>query len=624
MILLAPLALWLSLLGAGVVALYLLKVKRERVLVPSLEFWQALVGQKQTRTLFQRLKRWISLMLWLLILAIIILSIANPVLTLGKIKPRSIVVVIDNSASMQAIEQEKSRLELAVSELERLTTGRPVRDEWLLIEAGRDVRVLQGWTHRHSAILDAADTIEPHHGETQLGESLSLATQLIEGRDDQTIVLLSDGSSAQGYAGHLEDDRIIHIPVGEEDDNVGITRISVLPSRLQANQHVYVRVESCSSQFVECNLIAEVDGVTVEVLPIELEPGGEVWEQTLVFDEPEGGDLRVSIDRADILDADNEAFAIMPPITAAKVALVSDQLEAFFFEQALSAMVPLIDPAGSTTISDTEIDSIDWAQSPADIVIFNTESMPSSVNAEAVVSINGIPEWTGARVIGEVVNPRLVIHDPDHPLVRYLDFAGSSIVRAKKIDLVRSAEVLVTSEAGDPLVFLSREAGRDTLCFAFDVFETDLPFRNAFPIMLRNAVGYLIEEQTQPMPEQVRVGEVVRPKRFIDQDSVSAVTSEDGEERATELKVEQGSFEYQDTGRPRTVRFDLGGDTGYTAINISSASETLLNPVSLRGDTSTLEASSTLLSRPPWVILTIIAVILVVFEWSSFHLRWTE
>src|SRR5262245_48670381 len=103
MTLLAPAALWFLLIGGGVVALYLLRIRRQRQIVPSLEFWLALAGPLKPRSLFQRLKRWLSLALWLLIVIALELALGNPILSLGSIKPQSIAVIVDNSASMTTL-----------------------------------------------------------------------------------------------------------------------------------------------------------------------------------------------------------------------------------------------------------------------------------------------------------------------------------------------------------------------------------------------------------------------------------------------------------------------------------------------------------------------------------------
>ena len=125
---LSPAALWFGLVGAAIVALYLLKVKRKRETVPSLEFWRQLLLESQVRSLFQRLKRWLSLLLWLAIAACVVLALGNPVITSGSIRPETLVIVLDNSASMQAVEKDsggQTRFELGRDAIERLSERRP-------------------------------------------------------------------------------------------------------------------------------------------------------------------------------------------------------------------------------------------------------------------------------------------------------------------------------------------------------------------------------------------------------------------------------------------------------------------------------------------------------------------
>lgn len=625
MILLAPVALWLSLVGGAVIALYLLKIKRQRQTVPSLEFWRSLTGPQHTRSLMQRLKRLLSLLLWLLILLLLILSIGNPVFTFGKIKPRSIIVVLDNSASMQTIEDDTTRLERAVADVRRMTSGRPVRDEWLLIESGRDIRVTQGWTHRAADMIDGATTILPHQGETDLAEAVALADQLLEGKRRPTIVVVSDGSAGELERIAASNERVILRPIGVRRDNVGITQIRVRPNRQRSTQHVFVRVSNSSDAARMLDLVLEVDGTTVGVEPIEIEAEG-TWESTLVMERPEGGVLRAYLDVDDALTLDNQAFAIMPPIRSARVLLVSDPLEAFFFEQALGAMSPLVDVDGSATIDPAELQSVDWHAAAPDLVILNMAAPPPSLDASAVVTLNGLPAWTGARSIGELAEPRLNIALTSHPLMRFLELAGAQVARAHRVELTRPADVLVASDEGDPLVFHVRDPRQDTMCFAFDVLETDLPFRNSFPIMLRNAVSHLVEEGAAWTPSQVRVGEVIMSRRRAPEgvQTVTAYTLFDEEEIAHDITTQDGAFQFEGTSRPGPIRFEIGDDLAYAAVNVASERETVITPMLLPEDAPRLALSSTLASAPPWFVLGVLALVLVLFEWNSFHMRWTE
>ena len=59
----APLAFSLFALGAAVLVLYILKVKRRPVVVPYSKLWESLAPETQSRSLFKRLRRWLSLLL---------------------------------------------------------------------------------------------------------------------------------------------------------------------------------------------------------------------------------------------------------------------------------------------------------------------------------------------------------------------------------------------------------------------------------------------------------------------------------------------------------------------------------------------------------------------------------
>src|SRR5690606_11046830 len=100
----------------------------------------------------------------------------------------------------------------------------------------------------------------------------------------------------------------------------------------------------------------------------------------------------------------------------------------------------------------------------------------------------------------------------------FLEFAGAAIGSAPRLEARQGATALVTSADGDPLILHAREPGRESLIIAFDVLETDLPFRNSFPLLLRNAVIGLVSEQTSWTPAQIRIGEAVRPLRPLPRD----------------------------------------------------------------------------------------------------------
>src|SRR5262249_30342586 len=118
-----------------------------------------------------------------------------------------------------------------------------------------------------------------------------------------------------------------------------------------------------------------------------------------------------------------------------------------------------------------------------------------------------------AKIVGDIEHPELSVVQREHPLCRYVSAAAASLARARRVELPERATVLAQAADGAPLIFLCEQPDRTSLCIAFDVMESDLPFRNAFPLLLRNAVGYLASQQAAWVRDQYQIGDIVEPLR---------------------------------------------------------------------------------------------------------------
>ena len=65
-------------LGALVVVFYILKLRRRPIAVPFAHLWQQILRDKEATTLFSQLKRLLSLLLQLALLALLLLSLGDP------------------------------------------------------------------------------------------------------------------------------------------------------------------------------------------------------------------------------------------------------------------------------------------------------------------------------------------------------------------------------------------------------------------------------------------------------------------------------------------------------------------------------------------------------------------
>ena len=108
-----PLALLGLLFIPAVVAMYLLKLRRDETIVPSTLLWSRLVADVEANAPWQRLRRSLLLLLQLLLVAILALLAARPFLERPAGLARDVVLVLDTSASMAATDVTPDRLTAA-------------------------------------------------------------------------------------------------------------------------------------------------------------------------------------------------------------------------------------------------------------------------------------------------------------------------------------------------------------------------------------------------------------------------------------------------------------------------------------------------------------------------------
>src|SRR6185369_3261727 len=102
---LSPIAFAFAATLPVVVVFYLLKRKRVVKLVPSTILWQKYLAETQASAPFQKLKHNWLLLIQLLLLLIAILALARPYFASTTKGGRTLVTILDGSASMQSIDE---------------------------------------------------------------------------------------------------------------------------------------------------------------------------------------------------------------------------------------------------------------------------------------------------------------------------------------------------------------------------------------------------------------------------------------------------------------------------------------------------------------------------------------
>ncbi|HEY3351741.1 MAG TPA: VWA domain-containing protein, partial [Polyangia bacterium] len=187
----------LGLLGAGaglLVVLYLLKLRRRRVEVPFARLWQQILGEKESTALFRRLKRWASLLVQLVFLALLLFALGDPRLGAGALGGRSIVLLVDASASMKAVDVRPTRLAAARDEARRIVRALGGADLCMVVRLDGQPGPLTGFTGDGPTLLRAVDGIEASDTAADLIGALRFAGDALRGRPRPELILIGDGA----------------------------------------------------------------------------------------------------------------------------------------------------------------------------------------------------------------------------------------------------------------------------------------------------------------------------------------------------------------------------------------------------------------------------------------------
>ncbi len=170
----SPTSLFWLLLAVPIVIFYLLRIRLRRVPVSTGMFWNQIFDEQKSRSIWRKLRHMTSLLLQLAFLALLVCAVADPFFDWEQLAARRVVLVVDNSASMQAKLGAVTRLKAAKRRGRRLVRGLRTGDQMAIISATSPPRVESGFTDHQRTLADALTAIPATDGPTQVAEAVRL------------------------------------------------------------------------------------------------------------------------------------------------------------------------------------------------------------------------------------------------------------------------------------------------------------------------------------------------------------------------------------------------------------------------------------------------------------------
>lgn len=604
-----PIAIAWAALAIPIVALYILKVRQRRVPASTNLFWRQIFEEKKPRSLWEQLRHLLSLLVQLALLCLLVFALTEPFFRWEVLQAKRYVLVVDNSASMNASDGAPTRLASAKAEGRRVIDGLRFRDEMAVIAAGTEPSVACGLTGHQRTLLAALKGIAPSDGPTRVEEAVALARRLLgEKRDKKSILVLTDAAFPEASK-LLASAYVDAFLVGKKTGNLAITRCQARRSLLDPiGYEILVEVANPSDDAVEARLEIDLDGELVDVVPLKLKAGG-TWNKVIEKTSAGGGRLTARLNRADALAADNQAWAILPKREPRPVTLVTDGN--LFLDKVMQA-IPLV---RLTIVKEPP------ATSAAPTVVALHKKVPAKLPPGPlfVVDPGGACDlWD----LGEPLqNPIVTKQDKDSPLLAHVRLDNVSMPEARRLTPKGPVQILAASLTGEPLLAAFDRPEGKVVVLTVDLDKSDLPLQTAFPILVSNALSWFSGSKGE-LRESLPSGSVTEVETPSRGGAPLLLKAPDGQTRSLPRGVAKTTIGPLDRcGVWSLARVGEDLPEAEIACNLANRRESDLRPPP--GSTShSLQTGAGFGGRPAWFYLIVTAWGLAGLEWYLYQRRW--
>ena len=604
-----PAALWLLGLAIPLTALYFLKVRRKRVRVPSLLLWETVVRNQREARPFDRFRRHLLYLLQLLALLLFTLALAGPSIPGDRFLGRSVVWVLDGSASMAAVAPAPSRWAEAqgvvLDGIGRLQPG----DEGMVVLAGPSPRVVQSFSRDHGLLSEAVRTLRPTAAGGDLGQAVELAAALARSRPDRTLVVVTDGSDPTLARALAEHGGVRTELVGRDAPNVAITALDLRRSpTVDLESELFVTLRRFGGEAGPVPLEVTLDGALVASETVDLPADGPVARVFRGLGDV-GGLLEVRVDAGDALTVDDRAVAWLEPPRRRRILCLGCSA---LTGRALATDARFQVSAGRSA---TEAEEATY-----DLVVYEDAPVPAQPGAPflalgpAALGDTALPEPTPW--------PQITSWRRSHPALRFVDPSSLAITKARAGALPGWAP-LVESDRG-ALLSEGTHGGVRGLVLHFAPTASDLPLRVAYPLLLLNATGWLTGEEARGTSRTLAAGQPLVREGWGADGELVTLRQPDGTERTAPIREGLARF-----GALEQVGVHvLSGPSGRRerlAVNLVSERESDLAVVPITSDEVADGPRAVATGRLPLVRPALLLLgLLLLGEWWLYQRRYRD
>ena len=455
--------LFLLLTIPPVIMLYILKRKYKEEVISSSLLWKEVYKNTRANTPWEKFKKNIMLLLQIIIILLIILALMKPFLNFGGKSYKNIIMVIDNSASMNTLYDDKSRLEQGKELAKEYLNGIKDGTNTYIISYDNTSNLLLNGDFNKDKARSIIDNIMPSYASGDISEVTSFVKAIGEGigEEYEALIFTDKEISLQDING-----KIIYLAnsgLNGSIDNISHKfiedKVKIIATVTNNGDSVY---EGDFSLY-EGDELSKVEAVNLQV--------GESITLSFELDNINSEYLKGELSRKDILAEDNTYYHVISENKINKVLLITK--ENVFLEKAFGAIentevYKANDPSNITSTDDYDLYVFDNLMpksipTKGSLLFIN----PSSNELFNVLKGGELGEATAVK--GEVST--------------YLEGTQFTLSNYNIIETPYYGKNILTID-NDSIGFKGELNDRKIAALSFDLHNSDFALKKEFPILM--------------------------------------------------------------------------------------------------------------------------------------------
>lgn len=581
--------LFLLLTIPPVIMLYILKRKYKEEVISSSLLWKEVYKNTRANTPWEKFKKNIMLLLQIIIILSVILALMSPFISIGGKSYKNVIIVIDNTASMNTIyDDSNSRLEQGKAlAKEYLNSTKEGTNTYIISYDGNSNLLLNGEFNK-SNTASIIDKINASYSSGDISDVVSFVKAIGDGIGEEYEALIftdkqvaiSDINGRIVYLGNSG----LNASVDNVSHKFVDDKVKVIANVTNNGDSLY---EGDFSLYNGEELVA-VEGVTLQV--------GESKTLSFELDSLNSDYLKGELSRKDILMEDNTYYHVVNENKVKKILLVTD--ENVFLEKAFGIIE-------NTEVYKTNDVSNITENDEYDLYVFDNKMPRVMPSKGSILFINpNSNEFFNVLEGGEIGQAKAV----KGSVSSYLEDTQFTLSEYNIIETPYYGTNILTID-NNSIGFKGEINDRKIAALSFDLHSTDFALKKEFPILVYE-LGEELISTGMVSSNNFRAGEkiVVKSSDFENEINVAYPNGDikdlkSGEEVKGELALGIYKINQNDNNESFSVNFPTSSESD-TSVETIGENDNIVH------GKSNLKSGFNL--TPIFILL---AMLVVAFEW---------